>query len=89
MTSGAAHCSIHHAQGPQCPWCVASGKAFGISFLFVLPASAAVVYATARWRRSIVLSTLMGSLIYLIATAAAGWVTAHVMKYPTWFGIPL
>jgi hypothetical protein len=86
LTGGARHCNVHHADGPQCPWCVASGKAFILSFLAILPGSATAVYAASRWRHSILFATLAGSIAYLLLAASAGLITAHAMGYPNWFG---
>jgi hypothetical protein len=86
LTSGREHCSMHHADGPQCPWCVASGKASILCFLVMLPGSAAAVYAASRCSRSVLFGSLIGSITYFLLAAAAGWVTAHAMGYPTWFG---
>jgi hypothetical protein len=87
LTSGAQHCNVHHADGgPQCPWCVASGKASILSFLVMLPGSAAAIHVVSRWRRSVLVCTLVGSIVYFLLAASAGFVTAHAMGYPTWFG---
>jgi len=80
------HCSMHHADGPRCPWCVASGKASILCFLVMLPGSAAAIYVISRWRQSVLVCTVIGSIVYFLLAASAGFVTAHAMGYPTWFG---
>jgi hypothetical protein len=77
---------MHHADGPRCPWCVASGKASILCFLVMLPGSAAAIHFVSRSRRSVILCTLVGSVVYFLLAASTGWVTAHAMDYPTWFG---
>jgi hypothetical protein len=89
MAGAASHCNIHHAGGPHCPWCAGGGKAFGWSFLAVLPGVAGCVYAAARWRRSVVVAAVAGTVAYALIGVAAGWVTARAMAYPTWFGLPV
>jgi len=86
LAHGAHLCSIHHAMGPQCPWCVERGKAFGFSFLAVVTVVAASLFVLARWRKPIWVGSIVGVAVYLIVAIAAGWMTAKVMDYPTWFG---
>jgi hypothetical protein len=52
----------------------------------MLPGSAAAIHFVSRSRRSVILCTLVGSVVYFLLAASAGWVTAHAMDYPTWFG---
>jgi hypothetical protein len=85
--AGAAHCNIHHALPPHCPWCVQSHKAFLLSFLAILPATTGVLYAAAWSRKSVVIAMLLGAATYLATAGAAGWITAKALGYPTWFGL--
>jgi hypothetical protein len=89
FSRGAQLCSIHHADMPHCPWCVKNGKAFGISFLVVLSLVTASLFAVARRQRSIWIGSIFGVVVYLLAAVAAGWATAKMMDYPTWFGLAI
>lgn len=83
---GSAMCNIHHQTMPHCPWCQKSGTAFAASFLAVIPITGGTIFVLARRRKSIWLCSLAGTSAYLISAIAAGWVTAKVMGYATWFG---
>jgi hypothetical protein len=86
LAHGSSTCNIHHQAMPHCPWCQESGTAFGLSFLAVLPITTGAIFIPSRRRKSIWLCTLAGTGFYLISAIAAGWVTAKVMGYGTWFG---
>jgi hypothetical protein len=84
--AGAAHCNIHHATPPHCPWCAHDHRAFYLSFAAILPFTTGAVYATTRRRKSPLLGTLTGVATYLVVGLLAGLVTAKTMGYATFFG---
>jgi hypothetical protein len=85
--AGAAHCNIHHATPPHCPWCAHDSRAFYLSFLAILPGTTAAVYTATRRRKSLLIGTLTGAAAYLLIALLAGFITAKTMGYTNWFGL--
>ena len=69
----AAHCNIHHAAPPHCPWC-AQPKYFLLSFLFALLISGFALFFTRR--RAFLLHLFSGLSALLLGAAAAALLTA-------------
>jgi hypothetical protein len=68
-----AHCNIHDAQPPHCPWC-ARPIYFALSALFALAVAAAALRAVARRG---VGARLAAGLVGLVGGATlAAWITA-------------
>jgi hypothetical protein len=76
---GPAHCNIHQAMGPHCPWCVSAWR-----FPFVLLAWALGAWSGARLVRGrgalAVGASALGGL--LIAAVASGALTSALTGYP-------
>ena len=85
--AGAAHCNIHHATPPHCPWCAHDSRAFYLSFAAILPFTTGAIYTVTRRRKSLLLGTLSGAAAYLLIALVTGFVTAKVMGYSNWFGL--
>lgn len=84
--AGAAHCNIHHATPPHCPWCQHDSRAFYLSFAAILPLTTGSIYVATRRRKSLLIGSLAGVAAYVVIALATGFVTAKTMGYTTWFG---
>ena len=84
--AGAAHCNIHHATPPHCPWCAHDSRAFYASFAAIIPLAAGAIFAITRRRKSLLLGTLTGVAAYVVVALISGFITARTMGYATFFG---
>jgi hypothetical protein len=90
----AAHCNIHHAAPPHCPWCTSGQRGFAAVLLTILLLQALALRIVLRRggggvRKSalhplaaLVLGLLGGALVSGLAAALLG-------RYPTFLGVPL
>jgi hypothetical protein len=88
MMHGAAHCNIHHAAGPHCPWCAGAGPVVLLNFIVIAAGTAASIWIVQRWRGPGIMVGLVGGVIgYLASASLAGLATALAMGYPIWWGL--
>jgi hypothetical protein len=71
----AAHCNIHHAAPPHCPWC-ARPIYFLSSFVFALVISGFVLWLTRR--RPFLSHLFFGLLALFCGASGAAAITAHI-----------
>ena len=76
---GSAHCNIHNAAGPHCPWCLDGGARGGIVYGLVLAVQAVIAFrrGKAGWLKRLGLALLafpvIGGLSALVFGLATGY----------------
>ena len=88
--AGAAHCNIHHAAGPMCPWCSHGNAPFVVVYGVTLIGIAASVLTSLHSRVArgrLVVAFLAGVAGYFVTLSLAGLATALYFHYPTWYGL--
>jgi hypothetical protein len=89
---GAAHCNIHHATGPMCPWCAHRNAPFLIGYGVTLTGAAGSILAALKrraWSGGLVLAVAAGVAGYVGTLSVCGLATALYFHYPTWYGLHL
>jgi hypothetical protein len=87
--SGAAHCNIHHAAGPMCPWCARGLAPFLTGYGVTLVGMAASVLASLKFapaRGQLLIAFAAGVAGYIVTFSLASLATALYFHYPTWYG---
>ena len=85
IVGGAAHCNVHRAGVPHCPWCSASGWVIGVNFAVLFGATAGAAYVGLR--RGLWVGVAGGLIGYVVSAAVVTFVTARAVGYPVWMGI--
>ena len=83
----AAHCNVHEAHSPSCPWCTDDVLRLAWVGALILGGAAAGLF-TGR-RRSAMAQLGYGVVGYLAGASVASLLAALLSGYPTWLGLSL
>ena len=76
----AAHCNIHHALPPHCPWCL-HPLTGGATAFFAAAAAQAGIVLVPTGRFGLLARGLVALVAFPIASGVAGWVVGLLFGY--------
>src|SRR5690348_16295806 len=84
--SGPAHCNVHHATGPRCPWCAHGNGVFAAAYGLTMIGVAGCIIASLETKRTggrVLVAIGAGLLGYVVTAGVVGLGTAVYFHYPT------
>ncbi|HEY7957816.1 MAG TPA: hypothetical protein VII38_21060 [Polyangia bacterium] len=81
----AAHCNIHHAMGPRCPWCTAPWHFALAIALWLACAQLAIALGRRRFGRRAPYTLFAGFFGLLAGAVASAAITVWLTGYPHLF----
>jgi hypothetical protein len=77
-----AHCNIHHATGPRCPWCTQSWPFVLAAACWLAVASLGIMLARRRFGRRAIATLAFGLVGLALGVLLSGAVTIWLTGYP-------